>query len=205
MIRSAGVAIGGRITPFRAAHVLAGIAALVLLAFSLSQLGHGLYIKAKAQMAQVMLERAWAETLAGPDTVKPWPWADMWPVAKIEVPRLGRSAIVLAGASGEAMAFGPGLVDGTPQPGARGMAVIAAHRDTHFRFLQEMKQGDEIHITNANGATHVFRVTATAIVDADRSGIDPYGAGHHIALVTCFPFGALSSGPLRYVVFGEEV
>ncbi len=204
MIRFAGV-FGGRITPTKAAHFLAGAAAFVLLAFSMTQLGKGVYIKAKAEVAQVMLERAWGETLAGADAAKPWPWADMWPVAKIEAPRLGQSAIVLAGASGEAMAFGPGLMAGTPPPGERGMAVIAAHRDTHFRFLQDIEQGDEIRITNADGTTHVFRVTAMAIVDADRSGIDPYGPGRHIALVTCYPFGALSQGPLRYVVFGEAV
>jgi len=206
VIRSAGVS-GDRITAARTrtAHGLAGLAALALLVFGVSQMGQGLYIKAKAQVAQVMLERAWDKTMAGTNAAKPWPWADMWPVAKIEVPRLGKSAIVLAGASGEAMAFGPGLMAGTPPPGARGTAIIAAHRDTHFRFLQELKQGDEIRITNADGARHVFHVTAMAIVDADRSGIEPYGPGHHIALVTCYPFGALTHGPLRYVVFGEEV
>ena len=42
--------------------------------------------------------------------VKPWSWADTWPVARIIVPRIGRSAIALAGASGQALAFGLGVL-----------------------------------------------------------------------------------------------
>ena len=73
----------------------------------------------------------------------------------------GVSAIVLAGASGEAMAWGPGHMAGTPRPGARGMAMIAAHRDTHFAFLEDVTPGDPITVANADGTAHHFTVTGT--------------------------------------------
>src|SRR6266480_3954822 len=73
---------------------------------------------------------------------KPWSWADTWPVARIEVKRLHASAIVLAGSSGQALAFGPGHVERTPDAGERGVAVYSAHRDTHFRFLRDVAIGD---------------------------------------------------------------
>ena len=168
------------------------------------QFGHGLYIKAKAAFAQVLLEDAWTETLASGRTVKPWPWFDTVPVAKIVVPRLSQSAIVLKSASGQAMAFGPGHMNNTPKPGERGLSVIAAHRDTHFKFLKELQVGDTFKVTNADGATHDFKITGTRIVYADQSGLDPHMPGHKIALVTCYPFDALTQGPLRYVVFGER-
>ena len=73
---------------------------------------------------------------AGENGVRPWPWADITPVAVLEVPRLGERSIVLEGASGQAMAFGPGHMINTPPIGARGTAVVAAHRDTQFRYLR---------------------------------------------------------------------
>ncbi len=187
---------------WRAASAAAAVALLILGA---SQIGHGIYIKAKAIVAQIMLEEAWARALSGEAAPKPWPWADTWPVAKITVPRLNQSAIVLESASGQAMAFGPGHMSNTPVPGARGISVISAHRDTHFRFLKDVEIGDQMHVTNADGVTHMFRVTETRIVHADASGIDAYGPGNLLALVTCYPFDSLTSGPWRYVVMGEKV
>ena len=81
--------------------------------------GQAVWIHAKALLAQVLLERAFAQTLATGTDVKPWSWADTWPVARVSVPRLGRSAIVLAGASGQALAFGPAHVERTPAAGVR--------------------------------------------------------------------------------------
>src|SRR5262249_44740945 len=136
-------------------------AAALLCALGLLLLGQGVWIHAKALLAQVLLERAFAATLTSGRTVKPWSWADTWPVARIEVPRLRRSAIVLAGASGQALAFGPGHVERTPEAGEPGTAVYAAHRDTHFAFLAEVRIGDLIRVTRRDGAVLDFRVTAT--------------------------------------------
>jgi len=63
-------------TRFSAAWALA-FAGLVL--FS-----QGAYIHAKALLAQVLLERAFTETIATGRETKPWSWADTWPVARIE-------------------------------------------------------------------------------------------------------------------------
>src|SRR5829696_134906 len=113
------------------------LAATTLLAAGLVLFGQGLWLQAKAVLGQILLERAFAKTLATGQDVKPWPWADTWPVARVEAPRLGKSAIVLHGSSGQALAFGPGHIEGTPQPGEPGTAVLSAHRDTHFAFLPE--------------------------------------------------------------------
>jgi sortase A len=167
--------------------------------------GQGLWIHAKALLAQVLLERAFAETLATGRVVKPWSWADTWPIARIDVPRLGQSAIVLYGSSGQALAFGPGHVERTPDAGERGTAVYAAHRDTHFAFLGEVRIGDDIRVTRGDRASFLFRVTDTAIVRWDQSGIDPDADGRWLVLSTCWPLHAAFSGPLRYLVRAEIV
>jgi len=163
------------------------------------------YIHAKALLAQILLEHAFAQTLATGQDVKPWSWADTWPVARVSVPRLDASAIVLAGASGQALAFGPGHVERTPDAGEPGTAVYSAHRDTHFDFLGKVVVGDEILVTRRDGREIRFRVTATSIVRFDASGIDPAAAGRRLALVTCWPLDGKLSGPLRYVVHAETI
>ena len=172
---------------------------LILALAGLILLGQGAYIHAKALVAQILLERAFEETIATGRETKPWSWADTWPVARIEVNRLHASAIALAGSSGQALAFGPGHVEGTPDAGERGVAVYSAHRDTHFAFLKNIVIGDEINVTRHDGHTFRYRVDATSVVRFDASGIDPLAGGHELALSTCWPFDALTQGPERYL------
>ena len=180
-------------------------APFVLALAGLLLFGHGAYIHAKALVAQLLLERAFAATLAAGHPTKPWPWADTWPVARIAIKRLGVSTIVLAGSSGQALAFGPGHLEQTADAGARGVAVYAAHRDTHFRFLREVEIGDEIAVTRDDGRMFRYRVDATTIVRFDASGIDAASNGHELVLSTCWPFDAVTSGPERYLVHASMI
>lgn len=164
-----------------------------------------LIIQAKAQVAQVLLDRAWDATLASGKPTKAWNWADTWPVARLTFPRLGERAIVLNEGGGEALAFGPAHVAASARPGAEGTTVIAAHRDTHFSYIRHLKPGDDIVLQTSAGEAVNYRVTSSAIVHAQASGIGTTGAGRRLALVTCYPFDGVQRGPLRYVVFAEEV
>lgn len=178
------------------------VAALLILAGT-GLVGQAAYMTLKAMLAQVLLEQAFSASLADGRDVKPWSWADTWPVARISVPRLGASAIALYGASGQALAFGPGHVENTPEAGDPGTAVYAAHRDTHFAFLKDVVVGDEVEVARRNGSRHRFRVTGTSVVRWDGAGLDPAAPGRHLALATCWPFDARTPGPLRYVVHAE--
>lgn len=153
-------------------------------------------------VAQLLLENAWARTLDGETQSKPWPWADVWPVLKIEAPRLHQTAIALSGVSGQAMAFGPGLMQQSPIPGAPGLSIIAAHRDTHFAFLKDIAVGDDIFVTVPDGSILRFTITETRIVNANQSGLYTDGEIPQIALVTCWPFNAVRRGNDRFVAIG---
>src|ERR1700750_1097399 len=145
------------------------LAPLVLALLGLMLFGQGAYIHAKALVAQMLLERAFAQSIATGHPVKPWRWADTWPVARIEVKRLHASAIALAGSSGQALAFGPGHVELTPDAGERGGGVSSAHRDTHFHFLRDVVTGDEIDVTRSDGKTFRYRADTTSVVRYDQS------------------------------------
>jgi sortase A len=187
--------------PWRRA--LARLPFLLFAACGLTLIGQGAIIPLKAALAQILLERAFAESVASGRPVKPWPWADAAPIARIRVPRLGVEQIVLSGGSGEAMAFGPTLLPGGGRFGERGTAVFAAHRDTHFRFLGEVRPGDVIEVQQVSGRTRRYRAGPKRVVRYDAFGIDRYARRPGIALVTCWPIDGTGRGPWRYVVAAE--
>jgi sortase A len=123
----------------------------------------------------------------------------------LKVDRLGIDQIVLAGATGRTLAFGPGLLDGTKKPGETGISVISAHRDTHFRFLKDLIKGDMLEVQSSNGKVHRYLVKQTMIVDSAKAVLPDSGTESLIALATCYPFDAVvPGGPLRYVVIAED-
>lgn len=181
------------------------LAAAAIAALGFLLIGNGVYIHVKALLAQVLLDRAFTETVATGAAVKGWSWADTWPVAKVAVPRIGASAIVLQGSSGEALAFGPGHLTQSAQPGEPGTAVYAAHRDTHFAFLRDVRPGDAVMVTRADGTEFAYEITGSEVVHWDRSGITDDRSEARLALVTCWPLDGAMRGPLRYVVHARLV
>jgi sortase A len=177
------------------------IAVVVLLALGGWQLGQGLWIPVKAEVAQLLLARAWARAQAGDANVKPWPWADTWPVAKLSGPRWRRDLYVLADGTGRSLAFGPGHVVGTAMPGDAGLSIIGGHRDTHFAALRDAQRGETITLETIDGRTQRFQIDDFAIVDADDARVVLESPTPRLMLVTCYPFDAIvPGGPLRYVV-----
>jgi sortase A len=173
---------------------------LGLLLLGLMSLGQGTWIFGKAALAQVLLRRAWAAARAGEARPRPWPWADTWPVARLLSPEHDVDLIVLEGATGSSTAFGPGHILGTASPGLAGNVALAGHRDTHFRFLMQLKLGQPLWLEVPGGSARRFRVQSLRVVDhTDTSALRD--SGHWLTLVTCYPFdAALPGGPLRYVV-----
>lgn len=205
------LAAGAHYTPGRAHAGRRGTCpwrslALALALLGALQFGHGVWIQAKAWLGQALIAQAWSRTLMGETAVRPWPWADTWPVARLWVPALGIERHVLAGAHGSTLAFGPGHLDGTPIPGDTGNSVVGGHRDTHLAFLQNLKAGDLIEIQRADGRRVTYRVVEGAVLDKGDVWVAKQEGPTRLTLVTCFPFHALrAGGPQRYVVFAFEL
>lgn len=174
------------------------ILALVCLGLALIQLGSAAWIHLKAELAQRLIAQAWAET--GP--ARPWPWADTWPIARLEFPDRQADLYVLAGGRGNALAFGPGHLAGSAVPGSEGISVIGGHRDTHFAFLRHVQVGDRVVLTDKAGVVRRYRIEAMRVADIRRGPLQ--AAGDALILVTCFPFDAVApGGPLRYLVLAR--
>ena len=172
-----------------------------LLCLGFWQLGQGAYIPAKAWLAQELMQRAWTRTGSGENRATPWPWADTWPVARMTARSGEVDLIVLAGASGRTLAFGPGHMSASALPGEPGNAVIAGHRDTHFQFLKDVQLGELLNVESSTGLKHLYKVVGIDIVDSRKGSLTLDTEAAMLSLVTCYPFDAREAGgPLRYVV-----
>lgn len=166
-----------------------------------AQAASAAWIPAKAALAQLLLERAFERSLASGRPEKPWPWADTAPLERIEVPRLNESAIVLSGASGQAMAFGPTRL--APRS-ADGVTVLAAHRDTHFAFIRDLRRGDIVTSEAIDGTRATYRIEAFDTVRWDRFAIPLAPHGEWLALTTCYPFDGDGRSPLRRIAWARR-
>ncbi|MCB1845672.1 MAG: class GN sortase [Halioglobus sp.] len=168
------------------------------------QFGYSAWIPAKAWLAQGLMQHAWLRARNGERDTRPWPWADTAPVARLSAQGGDIELIVLAGGSGRTLAFGPGHLGASVLPGDMGNSIIAGHRDTHFRFLQNIREGDELRVERADGRLLKFRVTGTDVVDSRIGSVVLDTDTATLTLITCYPFAAIEpGGPLRFVVTAE--
>ena len=174
--------------------------------FTCTSFASGAYLYGKAEAGQWLLHRSWARTQASGKPARPWPWADTHAIARLTIERDGAAVIVLDGASGRTMAFGPGHLDGTAMPGDTGNCVITAHRDTHFAPLRYVGPGDILTLQRPDGVTIRYRVQATRIVPKTDTSVLRQDARSRLTLITCYPFDAIRPGtPLRWVVIAQKV
>ncbi|HZN54764.1 MAG TPA: sortase [Candidatus Polarisedimenticolaceae bacterium] len=165
-------------------------------AFLLARAG---WVGAKGAVGEVLIRRALAATLRDGVPRPPWSWADMHPVARLTVPRLRIERAVLSNASGSALAFGIGHVDGTAEPGGAGNCVLAGHRDSWAAFLEQLRSGDDVVVATRAGRA-VYRVATTSVVAHDDGRVLSLVAEDRLTLVTCWPFRGWLHSPWRYVV-----
>ena len=175
---------------------------LFFLLVGIQQLGSAALIHAKAGLAPILIAKAWTKTLQAPEqAVKPWSWADTWPVGRLRVEALDQDLFILEGDTGNALAFGPGRALPSAELGSNGTTVIGGHRDTHFAFLQHLQKGHLLQLQLASGESREYEVHQLRIVDASQESLPVDTTQEALLLVTCYPFDALQAGgPLRYVV-----
>lgn len=205
--------------------LIAKVFPALLITLGVWQFGAGGYTIAKAWLAQQLIESAWAETLAQNNLrnpqpqpikksivqsgIKPWHWADTWPVARLRIPNVQVNQVVLHDVTGRTLAFSPGWMVASAAPGEPGNTIISGHRDTHFRFMGKLAVGMSIHIEDPQGRQHEYQVKDRWIanIHQDQLRLDsPNQTDNQLLLVTCWPLDALTAGgPERLVVLAQPV
>jgi len=121
-------------------------------------------------------------------------------VGRVTISRLNMSAVVLEGVDDATLRRSAGHVPSTALPGEAGNFSIAAHRDTLFRPLKDIRLGDEVKFATPQ-KNMTFRVISTRIVKpTDVSVLAPQGDARLLTMITCYPFYYVGSAPERFIV-----
>jgi sortase A len=120
-------------------------------------------------------------------------------LGRIEIPRLGVTAIVRAGSDTRTLQLAVGHIPGTAYPGEDGNVGLAGHRDTFFRRLRDIQPDDAIHVVTPEGR-FTYRVQRTNIVQPSDTWVLDATTQPSLTLVTCYPFSYVGAAPERFVV-----
>jgi sortase A len=121
------------------------------------------------------------------------------PLALLRIPRLGLEAPVLAGTDEWTLDRAVGHIEGTSRPDQAGNVGIAGHRDSFFRVLKDITEGDVIELA-LPGEVRRFRVQQVSIVKPNEAHVLAPTRSARLTLVTCYPFYFVGSAPKRFIV-----
>lgn len=125
-------------------------------------------------------------------------------IGRIQIPRVGVSAIVLHGIGNKTLRRGVGHIPGTPLPVDDGNVGLAGHRDSFFRALKDIREDDTIELTTLDG-TFEYQVEWTKIVEPKDTYVLADDGAPSLTLVTCYPFYYVGSAPKRFIVRAHRV
>ena len=125
-------------------------------------------------------------------------------IGRMDIPRLGISAIVMEGTSSPTLRRALGHISGTVLPGQPGNVGISGHRDTFFRPLRKIEPNDIVTLTTMAGE-YRYRVLSTKVVGPDDVAVLDAGDDETLTLVTCYPFYFVGPAPDRFIVRAQRV
>jgi sortase A len=200
---------GGVAKGLRRGEIALSVLGISLLGWSLAAVVNSRDYQARQGRAFSALEREAADarpSVSSPPSIvpanvrlAPAPDVDPLVLGRIEIPRIGVSAIVREGADLATLAIAVGHIPGTARPGERGNVGLAGHRDSFFRALRNIRVDDTIRISTA-GRRYEYRVDSTGVVAPGEIRVLDSTGDPVLTLVTCYPFGFLGHAPDRFVV-----
>ena len=175
----------------------------ILLLIGVVSLGYFTYVVTESYLYQALENRELDAILASAPAptvhvARPRP-APGSMIGRIEIPRLGVSAIIRAGSDARTLRLAVGHIAGTAFPGESGNIGLAGHRDTFFRRLRDIRVDDEIRIVTPE-ETYAFRVERTSVVTPRDTWVLNDTSTPVLTLVTCYPFTYVGSAPNRFIV-----
>ena len=181
---------------------------LVLLIAGGCLTSRAVYVRAKAELAGVLIRRAWQESVKNGQPRPPWPWADTHPVARLRIPRLGYDQVVLDAATPRTLAFGPARLQSGAALGEPGNLVLAGHRTSWFRPIEALAAGDSMELqwfdAHRGGLLErTYTVTSIRVVLPEEVRLLALTPDDALTLVTCYPFWSSPRSPERFLVLAS--
>ena len=139
-----------------------------------------------------------AESARAPSGARSRPTARGAAIGRLVIPSIDLDEVVVEGVEERQLVAGPGHLPGSPLPGERGNAIVSAHRDRHFRSLDELAVGDTI-VTQTRHDRVVWKVTERRVVTASAPVLRASDDAR-LTLTTCWPVRYLGPAPDRLIV-----
>ena len=125
---------------------------------------------------------------------------------RIAVPRVGIDLVVYEGVADATLRKGPGHVIDSAAPGSpSGNCVISGHRDSFFRRLEDIREGDLVFVRGLDGRATIYRLASKSVVLPENVSVLRPSADRRLTLITCFPFHWVGPAPYRLVWTGVAV
>ena len=120
-------------------------------------------------------------------------------LGRLDIPALHLSTPIVDNDDDHSLLLGAGHMRGSALPGGLGNFVVAAHRDTYFRPLAQIRPGMQIRVITPN-ETFTYIVDSTKIVLPEDVDVLDIGDVPQMTLITCYPFHYIGHAPKRFTV-----
>lgn len=123
-------------------------------------------------------------------------------LTRLSIPKINLDAVVVEGTTRKNLLLGPGHLQDSAAPGEAGNSVITAHRDTFFRHIYELNEGDQI-LVQRDGKAYTYQVTGKKVVQPTDMSVLQESKDPRLTLITCYPTYYVGPAPGRLVVFSK--
>ena len=121
-------------------------------------------------------------------------------LGRIEIPSVQLTVMMREGVDETSLRKAVGHLPSSPFPGQAGNVVVLGHRDTFFRPLRGIAQGDSIRVKTRRGSFQ-YVVDLIEVVAPEQSlTFQEQMPAKSLTLITCFPFDFVGPAPRRFVV-----
>lgn len=123
-------------------------------------------------------------------------------MGELYIPKIEATLPIYHGTDEDELEKGVGHYAGSVLPGEKDNSVLSGHRDTIFRDLGDVGEGDLL-IAKTEAGTFTYKVRKVRIVDADDRTVIVPKPKATLTVTTCYPFSYIGSAPERYVLVAD--
>lgn len=127
-------------------------------------------------------------------------------IGELIIPRIGGILPIVEGTDPDSLEKGVGkyVGYGTVAPNQTGHVVLSGHRDTVFRRVGELEDGDRLYI-RFQGKIYTYQIRKRWITHADDRTVIVPKEKPILTLTTCYPFDYVGDAPDRYIIQSELI
>lgn len=125
-------------------------------------------------------------------------------MGELYIPKLEATLPIFHGTSEDELENGVGHFAESVLPGEDDNSVLSGHRDTIFRELGEVGEGDLL-IVKTSAGEFTYKVKKVRIVDEDDRTVIVPKPRATLTVSTCYPFYFVGAAPERYVLVANLI